>query len=193
MTSMGLLAIVLLAVGLALLVAEVFIPSGGMILVLALVSFTISIWCAWNAWRDQVIWFWTYIAILVVLLPTVVIAAFYILPKTEFGKNLLAAPPDLEDVTPYAKEEKWLFGMVNKMGKTLTLMNPGGLVSIDGERTHSESEGMVIERGETVQVIAVKGNRLVVRLAQTESTSDAEDDKTNKPEIPSLDFDLPQS
>ena len=35
---------------LALLVAEFFIPSGGMILIVALSATAASIWCAWNAW-----------------------------------------------------------------------------------------------------------------------------------------------
>ena len=70
---------------------------------------------------------------------------------------------------------------------------------IDGERLHCESEGMLIDPGQEVDVVAVKGNRLVVRLvgSQDESAQAAGDgppreaDPTN--DDSRLDFDIPQS
>ena len=46
------IALLLLIVGGVLLVAEVFIPSGGLILAAAGVCLAVSVWCAWNAWWD---------------------------------------------------------------------------------------------------------------------------------------------
>ena len=37
-----------------------------------------------------------------------------------------------------------------KTGKTLTLLNPGGLVLVDGERMHAETRGLLLDPGETV-------------------------------------------
>jgi membrane-bound ClpP family serine protease len=57
------LAILLLVIGCGLIVAEVFIPSGGMILVLCVVTFLASIWCAYKAWWGvSTAYFATYIA-----------------------------------------------------------------------------------------------------------------------------------
>lgn len=196
MDAYELFAILLLAVGVGLLVIEVFIPSGGLILILSLVCLSVSVWCSVKAWwnsEDMLAW-WTYLAALVVLIPGAVSGAFYMLPRTEFGRSILATPPELEDVTPYVEEEEHLKQMIGKLGTTLSLMNPGGLVSVNSERMHCEAEGMLIESGETVEVIAVKGNRLVVRhtpdasgsteVASTNDSPDAEDSP--------LDFDVPQ-
>ncbi len=197
MDTYSLFAILLLAFGLSLLVAEVFIPSGGMILVISIVTFAASVWCGWNAWWATGhfgLW-WTYIGFLVLLMPSVVGGAFYMLPRTEFGRNLLMAPPKPEDVTPYNAADVHLAEMVGRLGTAITMMSPGGLVLVDGERMHCESEGMLIEAGETVRVVAVRSNRLLVRQVSPEEeiaeTAFAED--TDATESPPLDFDVPQS
>ncbi len=193
------ISLLLLAVALALLCAEFFIPSGGMILVLAIVCCLGSVWFAWQAWgtSNSVVW-WSYVASVAILIPTVVVGALYFLPRTSFGHQVLLSGPSLDEVTPYADDEARLAQLVGKVGKTLTLLTPGGLVQIDGERIHCESEGMLIDPGQEVDVLAVKGNRLVVRLAskQAESAGPAEDRprrQANAGDESRLDFDLPQS
>jgi len=58
----SLIAILTLAVALMLLVAEIFIPSAGVIAVLAIASLGTSVWAAWLAWwgTNPALW-WTYI------------------------------------------------------------------------------------------------------------------------------------
>lgn len=188
-------SLLLMFLGLALLVAEVFIPSGGMILVAALVCFAGSVWCAWNAWWEtsRTVW-WLYVVSLVVLMPSTVGTAFYLLQRTALGRKILLEAPSLEEVTPYAAEEEHLTQMVGLDGKTLTMLSPGGLVLVEGERMHCESEGVLIEQGETVRIVGVKGNRLVVRLASAEpEPSDEWVSESEAPDQPPLDFDLPQS
>ena len=69
MDSYALMAVLTLALGLALLVAEVFIPSGGIIMTAAGIVFVISVWSAWQAWgkTGELTLFLIYIAALVVL------------------------------------------------------------------------------------------------------------------------------
>ena len=75
----------------------------------------------------------------------------------------------------------------------MTLLNPGGLVLVDGTRQHCESEGILLAAGSPVEIVAVKGNRVVVRPVDESS-----DETPGRPrerlrgETP-LDFDLPQS
>ena len=189
-------AVLLLALGLALVVAEVFIPSGGMILVMSIICLVVSIWCAYNAWWVDSPWsWWSFIAILILLLPTAVGGALYLFPRTEWGKKVLMEPPSLDEVTPYTKEEERLAQMVGQQGKTLTLLNPGGLVLVEGERMHSESEDLMIEPGVDVDVVAVKANRLLVRVAATKRESPDQElvDENPEEEGPPLDFDDSQS
>ena len=186
------LAVLLLLVGLALIVAEIFIPSGGLIFAVSVLCLVGSIWCAWNAWAEsQPSLWWTFLIALVLLLPVSVGGALYLFPRTAMGRRVLLEAPDLSEVTPFSEEESHLKQLIGVSGKTLTLLNPGGLVSVNGERLHCESEGMMLDAGTEVRVVSVRANRLVVRaISKDESVADASPDES---EDPPLDFALPRS
>ena len=101
MDSYALMAILTLALGLALLVAEVFIPSGGVIMSAAGIVFVISVWTAYQAWvkTEQITLFFVYVGALVVLFPSVLGGAFYVFPRTEYGRRLMN-PPSLDERPP---------------------------------------------------------------------------------------------
>ena len=81
--SYELLAILLLVVGCGLIVAEIFIPSGGMILLLCILSFTAAVWSAYMAWwESSQPLFWSYIGAAVILIPTVVVGMFRLLSNS---------------------------------------------------------------------------------------------------------------
>lgn len=192
------LAILLLIVCLCLLVAEVVIPSGGMILVTAGVCLVASVWFAWKAWYpDYPVAWWSYIAAVVIAIPSVVGGVLYVFPRTTMGKRILLDAPSLEEVTPHAAETERLQQLVGERGQAVTLLNPGGMVMVAGERHHCEGQGMMIEPREEVEVVGVSGNRLIVRRILTESEPGLVDRlPTPEPEPPEddepLDFDLPQ-
>ena len=159
-------SILLLLLSLALLAAEVFVPSGGFIAVLMLLSLAGSVFCAFRAWWETSpgLW-WTYIASVLVLLPAVLIGAFTVFPRTPFGRRILLEAPEPDEIAPYAREQSELHQLVGKYAETLTPHRPSGMVVVDGARYHSETRGMTLDAGETIEIIAVRGNRLVVRLA----------------------------
>lgn len=191
----GFLAVALLLLGLGLIVCEVFIPSAGLIAAFATLCFAGSIVFAWSAWwYASPAYFTIYAIALLVLIPSALSGAFYLLPRTEFGRQVLLEAPDLEEVTPYQEEQRRLQKLVGHVGKTLTLLNPGGLVQVEGTRQHCESEGLLLEAGTPVEVVAVKGNRVVVRPVEPHGDSSNRGPKLSSAadERP-LDFDLPQS
>lgn len=172
----GTLAIVLLAVCLGLLLAEVFIPSGGLLLVTALVALAGSIWLAWRAWSEEPLLWWSYIGSVVVILPSSVGAILYWLPRTNWGKRILLEAPAPEEVVGYAEETEKLRQLIGRQGRTLTLMTPGGMVRVGEERYHAQSEGLLIEAGKPIEVVDISGNHLVVRevAAEESAASDSE-------------------
>lgn len=159
-------AILLLLVSLALLAAEVFVPSGGFIAALMVVALAASGVFAYRAWwhASPSLW-WGYVASVAVLIPGVLVAAFTVFPRTAYGKRILLDAPSPEEIAPYAREQEELHRLVGRRGRTVTLHSPGGIVSVDGRRYHSETRGMLLDPGEEVDVVAVKGNRVVIRLA----------------------------
>ncbi len=190
----GYLAILLLVVGLALIVCEVFIPSAGLIAAFATLCIAGSIASAWSAWfYTSPTYFALYVVALLFLIPSAISGAFYMLPHTAFGRKMLLEAPDLEEVTPYQEEQRELIRLIGHVGKTLTLLNPGGLVEVDGTRQHCESEGLLLEAGTPVAIVAVKGIRVVVRPVEhpPQQAGDA-DLNRGKSSDDSLDFDLPR-
>ncbi|MFN8857818.1 MAG: NfeD family protein [Planctomycetaceae bacterium] len=162
--SYSLLAIVLLILGLLLLVAEVFIPSSGLILVLAIGTIAGSLFCGWFAWMPtRPAAFWSLVGALVVLAPITVITAFRYWPETAIGKRALLEGPSPEEVTPFDEQLNRHEALLGHTGLTATVLNPAGIAVIDGSRVHCQSEGMIIPSGTPVRVVAARLNHVTVR------------------------------
>lgn len=204
--SYDVLAIVMLLVGCALIVAEVFVPSGGLIAVMCLISFAVSIWSGYKAWAVTAPgYWWTYLAAIIVLIPGTIVGIFRLLENTRFGERILLSAPRSDEVVPYAEEAARLSQLIGRRGESITMLMPGGLVRVDGERLHCTTEGLVIEAGRPVEIMAVRGTHLVVRPAGAEAASDGVGDAVAStpaaetrlpPDVPEeespLDFDVPQ-
>jgi membrane-bound ClpP family serine protease len=204
MPDAGILATVMLLVGLFLLGLEFFVPSFGMILVAAVISLIVSFWSAYKAWWGvSPGFFWTYIILLTAGIPGSLMGAITLIRKTPLGNRMILKPaPVSESPAP-----RLLDRLIGKAGISQTLMTPGGIVLIDGERLHAESPGMLIEPNTPVVAVAVRGNRVVVRpwtLSDSESDNPPVSEQIaatkilpdslpgNSPQPNPLDFDFPQ-
>ncbi|MBC8289756.1 MAG: hypothetical protein H8E37_05510 [Planctomycetes bacterium] len=165
MDTNALMTILLVIVGLGIIASEIFIPSAGLLSLIATGCFCGSAFCAWKAWYEpgHLAIFWTYAVLMILGIPAFIGTGVYLLPKTALGNKLLQAPQELSTLTPFQEEEQRLSALINEQGKALTLFSPGGMVQIGNEKFHAESEGVMVEAQTDVVVIAVKGNRLVVR------------------------------
>ena len=186
-------AFLLLALGITLLIAEVFIPSGGIISVLATVTLVGALVCAWQAWWDSSPGhFWGFVAGMALLLPATVVIAFYVWPNTPLGKRASLEGPAPHEVASFVEQEEKHRQMVGKIGDTVTALNPAGIVRIDGQRVHCQSEGMILDPGVRVRVIAARANSVVVRQIDPnapEGAAEASADHRPSADQP-LDFDL---
>jgi membrane-bound ClpP family serine protease len=184
-------ALLLLLVGILLLGAEVFIPSGGLISLAAGLSLLAATLCAWNAWwTTSPSYFWSFLIGMAVLLPSVVSIAFSIWPHTPIGKRAILEAPRPEEIASFVELERHYAQMVGKVGETVSLLNPAGIARIDGERVHCQSEGMIIEARIPVRVIAVHANRVVVRQCSAGELAAETTPPPSAIEGESLDFDI---
>lgn len=195
----SLIAILALVVTLMLFVAEIFLPSGGLITVLALTCMAGSVWAAWMAWwaTSPSLW-WTYIASVIFLIPATLGFAIKFFPNTAWGKKIILEVPTLEEVSGFQEETEHLRSLIGKTGKTQTLLNPSGFVLVDHERLHCESQGMIIEAQTEVEVIAVEGTRLVVKVKkQPMAEKETPEPKTSQTGDTiagdALDFEIPET
>ena len=153
----------LMFLGCLFVVAEVFIPSGGVLGFLAATSVIAAIALAFYQVGPGA--GFTFIALAVVLLPVSVSLAFKWLPHTPLGQKLLLGLPTEDEVLPENDKKD----LVGKIGTAKTPMLPAGAVVIDGRTTDAVSQGMTIEAGQTVVVVEVAGNRVVVRAVDEDS------------------------
>ena len=196
MDSNAVFAVLLLIVGLAILSAEVFIPSGGLLGVITFLSLLVSLVFAYRAWgTTHPTIFGIFCLMILLLVPTVLGLGIYLLPRTSFGKKVLLEAPDAEHLTPFLEESHRLEEMVGQFGTALTMMNPGGLVLVKGERLHAFSDGLSVERGDSVQVVEVRGSRVVIRpgTPPAENPETTDSFPQNHSTLSSLDFEYPPS
>jgi membrane-bound ClpP family serine protease len=155
-------AILLLLVGLALAVLEVFVPSGGIIAILSAVALIAALVMAFqeSATTGPMIGF-VFAAVTVFAVPTLIALAFKIWPKTSMGKAFLGELPTDADVLPDDPRR----ALLGRVGVARTKMLPSGAVEIDGQMIDAVTQGQAIEPGTYVVVAEVRANRVVVRPA----------------------------
>lgn len=154
-----------LAVGLILLFAEVFVPSGGLIGLLASGFLIVSLWQAFAASTALGLKF---LFALCGLLPLTLALAFYLWPRTPMGKWLFLKPPDPEDLEPEARAHP-LDHLIGQFGRALTPLRPSGMVDFDGRRIDGLAEEGLIPSGALVRAVQIRSGRLIVRSANDPS------------------------
>jgi len=156
--------------GILLIFAELFVPSGGTIALMCACCFLISGYYAYQSWYAAYpfLW-WLYVGAIIILIPAAIFGAFQLLTRTSLGNRMLMPAPTLEEVTPYQDEQARLERLIGQQGRALNLMTPGGMVLVNGERLHATSDGLVIEADSLIEVIAVRGTRVVVRQSEAEA------------------------
>lgn len=87
-------------------------------------------------------------------------AGMYIMANTNIGKSLHLDKTQNED-EGYTNQKSDLT-LLEKTGTVMTALRPAGTIIIDGNRIDAVSNGSMINKGDTVKVIEVHGNRVVV-------------------------------
>ncbi len=175
-------ALILMVLGLATIGLELFVPSAGMLGVVAAVLIISSIV---TAFFQSTIYGVIMILATCVMLPVFAIAALKIWPNTPIGRRVLIGQVNEEDVLPVGAHYEGLKKMVGRRGVARTKMLPSGLVVIDGEKFDAVSEGLAIDPGDPIQVVAVRTNKIIVRKLDpaelTKSSSLEDDDILSRP------------
>ncbi len=159
------LAVTLLAIGLVVLVLELFIPSAGTLFAISMVCIVSSIAVA----------FWVSPAVgLSILAVDILLAIFLpgiglkIWRNTPVGRRMFLdhRAPLVDEPHPLeisADDQFEYRSLIGQQGVTVTPLRPAGMTDFDGRRVDTVSEGVMIDRGRTVRVVSVEGSRVVVR------------------------------
>ncbi len=153
----------LLALSFILLIIEAFVPSGGIIGLLAgccAVAGVVALF------RHSTMWGASGMLTVVVLGPMVFFWAIRMLPHSAFGRTLIG--PDAAEIARgvgdklHAERAPYL-AMIGQTGRAVTDLRPIGVVEIEGRRFDATAEVGLIDRGVPVRVTGADGMQLRVR------------------------------
>ena len=149
------IVVVMMAIGLVLLVAEVAIVPGIAVAgIAAALLLTGGAGLAWHTYGAA----WGMSALLgaAVLAVGVIVIA----PRTRAGKHLVLDAVIAGQHAPDLRAE-----LLGKLGVAATSLRPAGAAEIGGRRVDVVTDGQFVEAGVAIKVIAVEGSRVVVVAA----------------------------
>ncbi|GMU35369.1 MAG: hypothetical protein HS101_17760 [Planctomycetia bacterium] len=159
-------SLVLFAAGLIIAVIEVVLPSAGILAIAAIGCLIGSLVCAYQ--------YSMYAAVVVgvieaVIVPTAIVIAFKVLPKTTIGRQLILSAPGESKPKKLANPIPPSFAsasvsptQIGMEGSVVTMLRPSGTAEFGGRRVSVVSSGEVIAVGARVRVVLIEGTRIVV-------------------------------
>lgn len=157
------LAILLQLAGVVVIIAEIIIPSGGLISVIAIALFGYSLFVVFQEVSTAIGIF--FVVADVITIPILVLV----------GLKLLAQSPvtlkkELSSAAGVTSQSSRLEGYLGRTGTAACDLHPAGTAVINGSRVDVVSRGEYIEKGSAIVVSSVTGNQIIVR--QQESAPD---------------------
>ena len=151
--------VLLLLVGLALVVAEVFFVSAGILGILSGISLVSAVFLAF-AHHGQ-FWGFTFLATCALGVPLTIRWAFKVLPHTPMGKHLYLEGSKHEEVTGGA-QQRGLGALLGQTGVASCDLRPSGFADIGGRRVDVVTRGEMLPQGSRLRVIKIELNQVVV-------------------------------
>jgi membrane-bound serine protease (ClpP class) len=162
---------ILMGASLVLLCLELFVPSGGLISILAAVA---SIGSVVAFYKYDATWGLVATGAYVILGPIIGIFGFRWWINSPLGRAMILGgnepgAADADDDSPmsdaHARQERLaqLRQLIGAQGVTITPLRPVGVVKINGQRIDALAESGIIDAGQPVMVTDVYDNQIKVR------------------------------
>ncbi len=158
-------SILLIVAGLIVIAVELFLPSAGLLGILAGSLIVAGIVAAF---LSGVVAGTVVLVATSLSLPILIALAIKIWPSTPIGKRILIGVMTEEDVLPKEDLQQSLQALIGHRGIAKTKMLPSGIVWIEDRNYDAVSDGFAIEPGSAVEVIAIRTKRVVVRPVSAE-------------------------
>jgi membrane-bound serine protease (ClpP class) len=148
--------IILQLVGVVVIIAEIIIPSGGILSIAALGVFGYSLFIVFNQISVPIGFF--FITADLILIPVLVILGLKLLARSPV--TLRKTLSSKEGVTSQSSDLEAYVGM---QGHAVTDLRPAGIAVIEGKRVDVVTRGDYLEKDDAIIVTAVTGNQIIVR------------------------------
>ena len=164
--------LLLVAIGVALLAAEIFVIPGfgvaGIGGILALAAGLGLTLIGAGATASAIIGAFGRVAISILLALVGGLVLLRLLPRLPVGRRLVLET-ELDAEKGYTSEPERDRLQLGRTGTALSPLRPAGVADIDGSRVDVVSDGDFIDAGAAIEVTRVDGNRIVVRERPTHS------------------------
>ncbi|HUU70782.1 MAG TPA: NfeD family protein [Planctomycetota bacterium] len=155
------LCIMLVGLGFVAIFVEFFVPAGGLVGFAGVAAMAVGIGFAYH---DHGSIAGTLLLLLALVgTPASLVIGFKIFPHTFIGKRLILSQSQQPEQGYTASSSAKYEALLGKDGVTVSPLRPAGMVRIGSEKFSVVTEGEMIDTGKTVKVVAVEGNRIVVR------------------------------
>lgn len=166
-------AYVLIGIGFLFLIAELVLPTGGILFGLALVLQMLGVLLIFT-YGDTT----TGLIALggaFVLLPLAGLAMVCIWPRTPLARSLIEKTTMDDSSVASMPGVLQLEELRGRIGRVISPLRPSGLVEFDGRRIDAMTEGMMLNVDQWVRCIDVKAGRVIVRAVEKPSLTGLED------------------
>jgi membrane-bound ClpP family serine protease len=162
----------LIGAGFVLMVAELFLPHGGILAIVSIGCILVGI--AFTFLYDSLAGLLSLLGVFVTIPLAVGVLSRY-WPSTPYGRQLLLPGTAPEDTVAAATHLHDLENLKGRFGRTLSALRPSGVVDFDGRRVDCITEGMMVEAGQWVRCVDVRAGRVLVRPAERPNLEGLED------------------
>jgi len=156
----ALLLIVLFGLGLVILVAEIFLPSHGILTVAGVVFLTLGVVRTFQYGTQA-----GALAIIacLILLPALSILAVKYFHRTPLGRRI-SPPNPVYTPADFGSDVETLRPLIGQIGRSLSPLHPVGTCEFSGRRLQCIAEMEAIDSNVRVRATDIRGKSLTVRL-----------------------------
>lgn len=163
-TALGWWVVGLLTLAALMVALELFIPSGGLISIVAGLSATAGVVVAFQI---DLVTGTIALGLVAVLTPTIFWLAIKVFPSTPMGRNIILTEGTTEEDMQRRLHERHaeaqaIGSLIGAQGKALTGLRPGGTIRLDGEDIEAFAETGIIAAGTKVVITSVNGRQIRV-------------------------------
>jgi len=148
--------ILLQLIGVGVIIAEIILPSGGILSLLAAAIFGYSLFLVFTDLSTAA--GIAFVVVDIISIPVLIVVGIKMLAKSPV--TLYTQLSSRLGVSSQAPE---LLQYLGKEGRAITDLHPAGAAIIEGKRVDVVSGGEYIEKESELLVVSVSGNRIVVR------------------------------
>jgi len=153
--------IILQLAGIVVIIAEIILPSGGLLTVLAIGVFGYSLFVVFTQFSAMT--GTVFLTLDVVMIPTLVIVGLKMLAKSPVTLRTVLSSAD-----GVISQDPMMEQYLGKNGRTISNLRPSGTAYIEGKRIDVVTQGEYIEKETAIIVHDVTGNQIIVKAIKTD-------------------------